>query len=83
MQWLSFFAAHCRFRTNADIAGVERLAVTIPDSAYLESPYTELPCLENSGKKNWIVVSHMFIGWHWYPKPRINSSVAFRHCFLP
>ena len=42
-------AAH-RFRTNSDIAGVERLAVTSPDSAFLEQSYKNLPPLdEDSG----------------------------------
>lgn len=37
----------CRFRTNSDIAGVEKLAVTLPDSAYLEQTYKQLPCLDD------------------------------------
>ena len=37
---------HLRFRTSADLDGVERLAVMPPDSSFLTSEYKELPHLE-------------------------------------
>lgn len=42
-------ASKLRFRTDPDLPGVERLAVTTPDSAFLESKYVALPELPNSG----------------------------------
>lgn len=40
---------HPRFRTSADLDGVERLAVMPPDSSFLTSEYKELPHLEGRG----------------------------------
>lgn len=35
------------FRTSADLDGVERLSIMAPDSAFLSSPYEELPHLDD------------------------------------
>ncbi|CAK9056461.1 Hypothetical protein (Fragment) [Durusdinium trenchii] len=38
------------FKTNSDMAGVERLAIVSKlDSSFLESTYTDLPCLPDAG----------------------------------
>lgn len=38
-----------RFRTDAALPGVERIAVTKPDSAFLEAPYKSLPPVAGIG----------------------------------
>ena len=48
-----------RFRTDAALPGVERIAVTKPDSAFLEGKYQSLPPLQGMGH-SYIVSAMMF-----------------------
>ena len=50
-----------RFRTCADLPGVEKLAVCSPDAAYLTAPYEPLPPLDLGSMLQCCIRSMIFV----------------------
>ena len=81
------------FRTDSDLPGVEKLAVTEPDSSWLDSPCNKLPPLAGSGglccksshdsaTKDGLKVQSCFGSWFCFGhKDDLKAQPWFESCF--